>query len=233
MSKFKLLSAALVAIFVNLQFIQHVDAIQADWDTYSVSKNGRCKIQFPKEPVEQEKSAPTPDGPLVFNLLIAEIDATNVMISGVSGVPADDPNFDTDTALQGAVDGAAGNSGSDVAKKTTIEKFGCPGREVLLDHPAGLKMRARFYIDVEQKILFQAIVVGPDADTVYGEDSTRFLDSMTITEEGEEANDGAGAAMEKAGSQNRDEASSGSDRREPAGSERRGSENRETGSQNR
>ena len=88
-------------------------------------------------------------------MLIAEVDGTNALMASMNSFPplnlwnAWDSlgQYSVEDGLEGAAQGAATSSGSKIVKKEAIEKSGLAGRECLLQHPAGLVMRTRFYID--------------------------------------------------------------------------------------
>ena len=178
----------LFACLFSLPAVRDVEAFQNDWQSTEVVEGSGYEIEFPKQPVKQTNEVETELGPMEMTMLIAEVDGTNALMASMNSFPplnlwnAWDSfgQYSVEDGLEGAAQGAAASSGSKIVKKEAIEKSGLAGRECLLQYPAGLVMRTRFYIDGKNLKLYQAIIVAPNEKTAYGADADRFLDSMSI-----------------------------------------------------
>ena len=178
----------LFACLFSLPAVRDVEAFQNDWLSMEVVEGSGYEVEFPKQPLKQTNDVESELGPISMTMLIAGVDDSNALIASLNSFPTLNlwnawesyGQYSVEDGLEGAVQGAAENSGSKIVKKDAIEKSGLAGRECLLQHPAGLVMRARFYVDGRNLKLYQAIVVAPNEKTAYGADADRFLDSMSF-----------------------------------------------------
>ena len=190
MCNFKCFKILLFSCLFTLVSTQMLQAFQSDWQVLEVKEGSDFEVEFPQEPKRQNSEVDSELGPMTMNMLIAEIDKDFVVIASMNSFPPVNlwnawevfGQYDVDEGLEGATRGAAENSGSKIIEKTAIEKFGNPGRDILMKHPAGFTMRARFFINDESMELYQAVVVAPDRESAFGEDSERFLNSMNFPE---------------------------------------------------
>ena len=103
---------------------------------------------------------------------------TAFMVSDVT-YPVPPGQYDAAAGLEGACQGAAQNVNGTVVEKTDIEKFGYPGKSLLVRTPENHFVRSEIFIDPQGPTLVQAICVGSRA-LVDGSDADFFFDSLSI-----------------------------------------------------
>ena len=157
------------------------DSITKNWTPYT-SKDGSYTVKFPGKPQEQNQSADTPIGKLEF-LIVGYSDNKNsrAYMTTVVDYPVNPSDYDVEKGLDGARDGAANNTNSQIVREDKITyNDDYPGREIVLQNPEGMKTKARIFIDPKGPTLYQSLIVAEDGNVTFPE-ADAFFKSLVIS----------------------------------------------------
>jgi hypothetical protein len=158
-------------------------AVAKDWVDFT-TENEAISIKFPGPPETQEQTAPTNTGEVKFSMT-TYADESNKQFFMVSSAnyPVNPEEYDVAQGLEGAKNGAAENSGSTIVSDEASDRFGIPGKKLLMNKTEQgelLTIRAELYIDPKGPTLHQIMLV-VSGDEVNTPEANAFFDSAEIT----------------------------------------------------
>lgn len=158
-------------------------AVAEDWVDFT-TENKAISVKFPGEPTTQEQTAPTNTGEVKFSMTTyADESSKQFFMVSSADYPVDPEEYDVEKGLEGAKNGAAENSGSTIVSDESSDRFGIPGKKLLLnkvEQGEQITIRAELYIDPKGPTLHQIMVV-VQGDNVDTPEANAFFDSAQIT----------------------------------------------------
>ncbi len=156
-----------------------------NWYKYT-AKDSSYTVYFPGQPKEENLSVNTSLGILNALFVFYRYPEKQRFFS-VSSMkyPVDPSQYNVEKGLDGARDGAAINSNSNIINEKKISYKGFPGREIILqskDQP-DFKLLLRIYIDPSGPKLYSLQVIAEDGNLDFPE-AKAFLDSFSIANNG-------------------------------------------------
>ncbi|ANV83967.1 hypothetical protein AWQ21_05990 [Picosynechococcus sp. PCC 7003] len=158
--------------------------LTADWVDFQ-TENGKLAVKFPGTPQTESQTTPSDLGELQFTMTSYADDANTqfFMVSSVTYPVAPD-QYDAAQGLEAAKEGAASNSGSTIVSDEPSDKFGIPGKKLVMnaaqDNGEVYTTRAEIYIDPNGPTLHQILMV-TEGDRVDSPEANAFFDSVNIT----------------------------------------------------
>ena len=154
-----------------------------DWVDFTTENEG-ISIKFPGEPTTEEQVAPSDIGDVAFTMTTYADDRGKqfFMVSSLD-YPVNPEEYDVEQGLEGAKNGAVQNSGSTLISDEPSDRFGIPGKKILMKNTqqgAELTLRAELYIDPKGPTLHQ-IMVAVEGDAVDTPEVNAFFDAAQIT----------------------------------------------------
>ncbi|NJN73722.1 MAG: hypothetical protein HC799_13385 [Limnothrix sp. RL_2_0] len=148
------------------------------------TENKAISIKFPGPPETQEQTAPTNTGEVQFSMTTYADESSKqfFMVSSVD-YPVNPDEYDVEQGLEGAKNGAAQNSGSTIVSDEASDRFGIPGKKLVMnktEQGETLTIRAELYIDPKGPTLHQIMIV-VQGDDVNTPEANAFFDSAQIT----------------------------------------------------
>ena len=134
-------------------------------------------VEMPGEPTVSWRDVPTKLGDIKTYIAVYDHN-TMGFVTMYSRYP-EAYTATADSILEGGRNGALANSKGKLRTETIIKIGNFPGREILIDTPAGRVMMIRYFL--RDKMLIQALTGGP-AGAETNADARRFLDSLRSTE---------------------------------------------------
>jgi hypothetical protein len=159
--------------------------ITANWIDFE-TENGQLAVKFPGTPETESQSTPSELGELTFTMTSYADDANQqfFMVSSVTYPIAPD-EYDAAQGLEAAKQGAVGSSGSTLVTDEVSDRFGMPGRKLVMnatqDNGEVYTTRAEIYIDPNGPTLHQILLV-TEGDRVNTPEANAFFDSVDITQ---------------------------------------------------
>lgn len=158
-------------------------ALTENWVDFT-TENGAISVKFPQEPTTEEQLAPTDAGNIEF-LMTTYVDESSNQFFMVSSLeyPIDPAEYDVELGLEGAKNGALQNSGSTLISDESSDRFGIPGKKLLMkntEQGGEITIRIEVYIDPKGPTLHQ-IMMAAEGDAVDTPEANAFFDSVQIT----------------------------------------------------
>ena len=127
------------------------------------TENGAMSAKFPKEPTTEDQIAPTDIGDVEFSMTTYADESNNqfFMVSSLDYAVNPD-EYDVEKGLEGAKNGAVENSGSTLVSEEPSDRFGIPGKKLIMKNTAQggeLTIRAELYIDPKGPTLHQIMML--------------------------------------------------------------------------
>ncbi|MEB3226015.1 MAG: hypothetical protein VKJ86_09450 [Synechococcus sp.] len=158
--------------------------LTADWVDFQ-TENNKLSVKFPGTPQTESQTTPSDLGDLKFTMT-SYTDEANTQFFMVSSVtyPVDPAQYDAAQGLEAAKQGAASNSGSTILSDEASDRFGIPGKKLVMnatqDNGEVYTTRAEIYIDPKGPTLHQILIV-TEGDRVNSPEANAFFDSVNIT----------------------------------------------------
>lgn len=128
--------------------------------SYESSEFG-YSVVFPAEPEESSQTFPVGDVELTLNSVVWQ-EGQQTLIANATRYPAE-MLTDTDTMLEGSVDGAIANvPGAELVSDEQIDLAGMPARKIVATAPAG---EVRLIIAIETDVQYQLLAANTDEAT--------------------------------------------------------------------
>ncbi|AFY37756.1 putative lipoprotein [[Leptolyngbya] sp. PCC 7376] len=148
------------------------------------TENDAISVKFPGEPTTEKQVAPSDIGDVEFTMTTYADDSDKqfFMVSSLD-YPVNPEEYDVEQGLEGAKNGALQNSGSTLISEEPSDRFGIPGKKLLMkntEQGGELTIRAELYIDPKGPTLHQIMMVG-EGDAVDTPEVNAFFDSAQIT----------------------------------------------------
>ncbi|MGB2923690.1 MAG: hypothetical protein WBB82_00135 [Limnothrix sp.] len=158
-------------------------AVTKNWVDFT-TENEAISVKFPGEPETQEQIAPSDRGDVEFSMTTYADESSKqfFMVSSVD-YPVNPEEYDVEQGLEGAMNGAAQNSGSTIVSDEPSDRFGIPGKKLVMnktEQGEQITIRAELYIDPKGPILHQIMMV-VQGDVVDTPEANAFFDSAQIT----------------------------------------------------
>lgn len=158
-------------------------SVTAKWVDFK-TEDGSLAIKFPGEPTTETQTTPSDLGNLEV-MMTSYSDNANKQFFMVSSVtyPVKPEEYDVQKGLEGAKNGAAANSGSTIVSDEPSDRFGIPGKKLIMNASQDnqkLTLRAEIYIDPKGPTLHQIMMV-VEGDQVDTPAANAFFDSAQIT----------------------------------------------------
>ena len=112
------------------------DDLTADWVDFT-TENGAMSAKFPKEPTTEAQVAPSEIGDIEFSMTTYADESNNqfFMVSSLDYAVNPD-EYDVEKGLEGAKNGAVENSGSTLVSEEPSDRFGIPGKKLIMKNTA-------------------------------------------------------------------------------------------------
>lgn len=131
---------------------------------------------FPAKPHVQHNTDVVPGGRLRTTLYVLQR-GSQVMVVGVTRLPARTRQVAAATLLDAARDGAVKKQQGTVLHESELQQGGWPGRGVRAALPGNLVMQTRFWL--KSGVLYQVVTVAPAAESKTA-DLNRFLKNFYL-----------------------------------------------------
>jgi hypothetical protein len=151
---------------------------KAEFKTFT-SQDGGFSVLMPGEPKEESKTTQTASGPIQFKMFSVELGSGSIAyIVAYNDYPqALIDRSNPATILDGAMEGAAGGSKSNITSKTDVLLGGHPGREFTAKLAGGFDYASRVFLVKER--LYQVNVVC-EPGKVSADDKRKFFESFKL-----------------------------------------------------
>ncbi|MFO0868554.1 MAG: hypothetical protein U0935_06355 [Pirellulales bacterium] len=146
----------------------------ADWKVVS-PEGADLSVEMPGEPQASRQKVDTVVGPIEIVLHILEVDGAAYLVNSTT-IPPNAPEATIEERLNGARDGAVKNSKGKLLEEKKIKLGVNQGRELLIEQPDGLYVRARVFMVGRR--LVQAVTVTKSKEAT--DDVQRFFDSLKV-----------------------------------------------------
>ncbi len=148
------------------------------------TENGALSAKFPGEPTTEQQVAPSDIGDIEFSMTTYSDDSNKqfFMVSSLD-YPVSPDQYDVEQGLEGAKNGAVQNSGSTLISEEPTDRFGIPGKKLLMkniEQGGAITIRTELYIDPNGPTLHQ-IMVAAEGAVVDTPEVEAFFDSAQIT----------------------------------------------------
>ncbi len=159
------------------------NAVSSEPFSYT-SPDGNYTAKFPGKPSEQPRSTDSPQGK-VTGAEVRYVDQAKqqLYLTGHVNLPIAPGNKLNDANIQQILtngrDSMVKTSGATVKNEKQISQNGFPGKEFVMSLPNGTAVKARIYINPNNKRAYQVIVAAKDGKVDSTEVNT-FMDSMVI-----------------------------------------------------
>lgn len=127
------------------------------------SAEGRFRIELPTEATLDEQTVDAGGQSLDLSLYTAQVDAGLVYNVGFVDYPEEILDVDPQLVLDGVVQGAAGNVSGTVASQSSVEMFGFPGTDYVIEVAGGTVQSRALLVD-RRLYLLQRAGGEPSAD---------------------------------------------------------------------
>ena len=173
-------------LLITVLFVATVAVQAQDWKLMK-TKDGKASVMIPEIPEMMTQNQPSEIGDVVMNIQILDLSAQggDNMVMGLMSLeyPAGimdsiQTKADLDKFYDGAMNGAAQNSGGTISEQEEIEINGHMGRKVSIELMGGLAVMTMKYVQVGQTGYIQQVISKGDA--AENEESRKFLSSFKI-----------------------------------------------------
>jgi serine/threonine-protein kinase len=148
------------------------------WEEYS-SQEGNFSALMPGTPQYKKQPIQTAAGAIDMHMFSREFGNSSAYIIMYADYPQSVTSVPADKLLDGARDGAVGNSkGKLVQESGLILDGGHPGRELTVDMDGKGRMKLRLFM-VRQR-LYQVMVLGSNPEFIESEANTKYLTSFKL-----------------------------------------------------
>ena len=176
-------------LLIAVLFVATVAAQAQEWKQMK-TKDGKASVMIPEIPEMMTQNQPSEIGDVVMNIQILDMSAQggDNMVLGLMSLeyPAGImDSIQTKAGLNkfydGAMNGAAQNSGGTISNQEEIEVNGHIGRKFSIELMGGMAVMTMKYVQVGQTGYIQQVISKGDA--AENEEAKKFLSSFKIEEE--------------------------------------------------